>query len=49
MIKPNFAYSHREYYDFIDHQLPITHLSLQELLETIGYKIDVLIPKFLPF
>ncbi|MEA5536457.1 class I SAM-dependent methyltransferase [Crocosphaera sp. XPORK-15E] len=49
VIQPNFAYSYREYYDFIDHQLPITHLSLKELLETIGYKIDVLLPKFLPF
>lgn len=49
VIQPNFKYSYKEYYDFIDHQLPITHLSLQELLETIGYKIDVLIPRFLPY
>lgn len=49
IIQPNFKYSYREYYDFIDHELPITHLSLQELLETIGYKIDVMIPRFLPF
>ncbi|MEG4330290.1 class I SAM-dependent methyltransferase, partial [Microcoleus sp. herbarium5] len=32
VIQPNFKYSFKEYYDFIDHQLPITHLSLQELL-----------------
>ncbi len=49
VIQPNFKYSFKEYYDFIDHQLPITHLSLQELLQTIGFKIDVLIPRFLPF
>jgi len=28
IIQPNFKYSFREYYDFIDHQLPITHISL---------------------
>lgn len=49
IIQPNFKYSFKEYYDFIDHQLPITHLSLQELLQTIGFKIDVLIPRFLPY
>ena len=49
IIQPNFKYSYKEYYDLIDHQLPITHLSLQELLQTIGFKIDVLIPRFLPF
>ncbi|MFM9264321.1 bifunctional 2-polyprenyl-6-hydroxyphenol methylase/3-demethylubiquinol 3-O-methyltransferase UbiG [Tychonema sp. BBK16] len=49
IIQPNFKYSYREYYDFIDHQLPITHLSLQELLQTVGFKIDLMIPRFLPF
>ncbi|HBE16944.1 MAG TPA: methyltransferase [Cyanobacteria bacterium UBA11149] len=49
VIQPNFKYSFKEYYDFIDHQLPITHISLQEIMETIGFSIDVLIPKFLPF
>ena len=49
IIQPNFKYSYREYYDFIDHQLPITHISLEELLKTIGFKIDILIPRFLPF
>lgn len=49
VIQPNFKYSAKEYYDFIDHELPITHISLQEILETVGFKINVLIPKFLPF
>ena len=49
VIQPNFKYSFKEYYDFIDHELPITHLSLQEVLETIGFKINVLIPMFLPY
>ena len=49
IIQPNFKYSYKEYYDFIDHQLPITNLSLQELLETIGFEIDLILPRFLPF
>ncbi len=49
IIQPNFKYSYKEYYDFIDHQLPVTDLSIKEILETIGFKIDVLIPRFLPF
>jgi SAM-dependent methyltransferase len=49
IIQPNFKYAYKEYYDFIDHQLPITELSLQELLKTIGFKIDVSIPRFLPY
>ncbi|HEY9850415.1 MAG TPA: methyltransferase domain-containing protein [Leptolyngbyaceae cyanobacterium] len=49
VIQPNYKYSYKEYYDFIDHQLPVTHLSLKEVLEAIGFKINILIPKFLPF
>lgn len=49
IIQPNYKYSYKEYFDFIDHKLAITHLSLQELLETIGFNIDLIIPKFLPF
>lgn len=49
VIQPNFKYSYKEYYDFIDHHLPITHLALQELLETMGFAIEVLIPQFLPY
>ncbi|MBW4648117.1 MAG: class I SAM-dependent methyltransferase [Kastovskya adunca ATA6-11-RM4] len=49
VIQPNFKYSYKEYYDFIDHKLPITHISLQEIMQTIGFFINVMIPRFLPF
>lgn len=49
IIQPNFKYSYREYYDFIDHYLPITDASLAEVLTAIGFKIEVMIPRFLPF
>lgn len=49
IIQPNFKYSYREYYDFIDHHLPITIGSLAEILKAIGFSIDIMIPRFLPF
>lgn len=49
VIQPNFKYSFKEYYDFIDHHLPITDGSLNEVLQAIGFAVDLLIPRFLPF
>lgn len=49
VIQPNFKYSYKEYYDFIDHHLPITDSSLEECLKAIGFSIEEIIPKFLPF
>ena len=49
VIQPNFKYSYREYYDFIDHYLPITDRSLEEVLRAIGFSIETMIPRFLPF
>lgn len=49
VIQPNFKYSYREYYDFIDHYLPITDRSLEEVLRAVGFSIDLMIPRFLPF
>lgn len=49
VIQPNFKYSYREYYDFIDHYLPITDASLIEVLRAIGFNLEVVNPRFLPF
>jgi SAM-dependent methyltransferase len=49
IIQPNFKYAFKEYYDFIDHYLPITDASLQEVLKAIGFSIETIIPRFLPF
>ena len=49
VIQPNFKYSFKEYYDFIDHHLPITDGSLNEVLKAIGFSVDLMIPRFLPF
>jgi SAM-dependent methyltransferase len=49
VIQPNFRYSFREYYDFIDHTLPLTDRSLTEALQLAGFSVDEMIPRFLPF
>jgi SAM-dependent methyltransferase len=49
IIQPNFKYSYREYYDFLDHVLPVTDASLKEALQAVGFEIELMIPRFLPF
>jgi ubiquinone/menaquinone biosynthesis C-methylase UbiE len=49
IIQPNIKYAYREYWDFIDHHLPLTENSLGDALITTGYRVDECIPRFLPF
>jgi 2-polyprenyl-3-methyl-5-hydroxy-6-metoxy-1,4-benzoquinol methylase len=49
VIQPNFRYAFREYYDFLDHALPLTDRSIREALEASDFVVDELIPRFLPF
>ncbi|HYX33199.1 MAG TPA: methyltransferase domain-containing protein [Oligoflexus sp.] len=49
IIQPNYRFAYKEYFDFIDHTLPISDRSLKEAVEAVGFKVDVLIPRFLPF
>lgn len=49
IIQPNFKFCYREYYDFIDHHIPLTHLSMKEALETVNFKIEILYNRFLPY
>lgn len=49
IIQPNIKYAYREYWDFIDHHLPLTENSLGEALIATGYYIAECIPRFLPF
>ncbi len=49
VIQPNIKYAYREYWDFIDHHLPLTENSLGEALVTTGYRVAECIPRFLPF
>jgi ubiquinone/menaquinone biosynthesis C-methylase UbiE len=49
IIQPNIKYAYREYWDFIDHHLPLTENSLGEALIGTGYQVAECIPRFLPF
>lgn len=48
-LGPNIKYLPGAYWDFWDHCVPITEMSLSELLKMRGFEIDVCIPRFLPY
>lgn len=49
ILGPNLRYLPGEYWDFYDHHLGLTHLSLREALQLKGFEIDVCVDRFLPY
>jgi SAM-dependent methyltransferase len=49
VLQPNIRYLRSRYWDFYDHMTPLTHLSLSEGLLKNGFRIELVIPKFLPY
>ncbi len=49
ILGPNLRYLAGQYWDFYDHHLGLTHLSLCEALKLKGFEIEVCIDKFLPY
>jgi len=49
VIQPNIRYAYKEYWDFFDHHVPLSHASFSEALQLSGYRIDHLKPRFLPY
>lgn len=49
ILGPNLRYLPGEYWDFYDHHLGLTHLSLSEALQLKGFLVDVCIDRFLPY
>jgi SAM-dependent methyltransferase len=49
ILQPNIKYLYREYWDYFDHNIPISDKSLTEVLEFSGFKILKCLPKFLPY
>ena len=47
-LGPNVRYLPSAYWDFWDHYVPLTDMSLAELLCLPGFSIDLRIPRFLP-
>ncbi len=48
-LGPNIKYTQGAYWDFWDHFVPLTDHSLGELLEIVGFGIDMSVPRFLPY
>jgi 2-polyprenyl-3-methyl-5-hydroxy-6-metoxy-1,4-benzoquinol methylase len=49
IIQPTIDLVGNRYWDFFDHICPITRKSLIEALEIAGYRVDVFVPRFLPY
>jgi SAM-dependent methyltransferase len=49
VLQPNIRYAFREYWDFLDHYLPLSHVSLSEALDLTGFTVRECRPRFLPF
>lgn len=49
VLQPNLAYLHGRFFDFLDHHLPLTHLSMSEALSISGFVVRRCIPRFLPY
>ena len=49
ILQPNIRYVGPAYWDYIDHHIALTEHSLKEALEISGFKLQTLIPRFLPY
>lgn len=49
ILQPNIRYVGVSYWDYIDHHIALTERSLVEALEVSGYRVDYIVPRFLPY
>ena len=49
ILGPNIRYAYKEYWDYYDHYLPLSHLSLVEGLLLAGYVPETVMDRFLPY
>lgn len=49
VMGPNLRYLPGQYWDFYDHHLGLTHLSLCEVLNNLGFELEQCIDRFLPY
>jgi len=49
VLQPNIRFLGGEYWDFLDHHIPLTDRTLVEALELVGFHIVEVRPRFLPF
>ncbi len=49
VLQPNIRFAYDVYWDFFDHHLPFSDRAMVEGLETCGFRIDTVRPRFLPY
>lgn len=49
ILQPNIRYAYKEYWDFFDHHLPLSHNSMIEALALAGFTPFEVRPRFLPY
>jgi SAM-dependent methyltransferase len=49
VLQPNIRYAYKEYWDFFDHHVALSHHSLGEALAMAGFEMEVVRPRFLPY
>lgn len=49
ILGPNFRYCAKEYFDFADHTVVLTHLGVVEHLNAAGLSPTRVVPRFLPY
>ena len=49
VMGPNFKYAWKQYFDFADHRLPLTHVTVMEHLAAADFRVESVSPRFLPY
>jgi SAM-dependent methyltransferase len=49
IMGPNYRYCAKEYWDFADHIVALTHRAVQEHLYTAGFRVTRTNPQFIPY
>ena len=49
VVQPNFRYAYKQYFDDYTHRSVFTDVSLANLLRAHGFRIERVVPKFLPY
>ncbi len=49
VLQPNIRFAFAEYWDFWDHLVPISDRSLSEVVNMVGFDVQILLPRLLPY
>lgn len=49
IMGPNIRYVYDKYWDFLDHHLPLSHVTIDEALAVSGFNANRIIDRFLPY